>query len=55
MGTDDSPRPGFDRWVSFKGQGVYENPNINVDGKAAKVDGYMTDGRRKVVWEASGN
>src|SRR2546423_1824547 len=43
MGNDDSPRPGFDRWVSFKGQGVYENPAINVDGKAAKVDGYITD------------
>jgi len=43
MGTDDSPRPGFDRWVSFKGQGVYENPTINVDGLASKVDGYMTD------------
>src|ERR1041385_4772752 len=43
MGNDDSPRPGFDRWVSFKGQGVYENPMINVDGKASKVDGYMTD------------
>lgn len=43
MGTDDSPRPGFDRWVSFKGQGVYENPAINVDGKSSKVNGYMTD------------
>jgi len=43
MGNDDSPRPGFDRWVSFKGQGAYENPMINVDGKASKVDGYMTD------------
>jgi len=43
MGNDDSPRPGFDRWVSFKGQGAYENPVINVDGKASKVDGYMTD------------
>ena len=43
MGNDDSPRPGFDRWVSFKGQGAYENPTINVDGKASKVDGYMTD------------
>lgn len=43
MGNDDSPRPGFDRWVSFKGQGVYDNPMINVDGKASKVDGYMTD------------
>ena len=43
MGTNDARQPGFDRWVSFKGQGVYENPNINVDGKSSKVDGYMTD------------
>jgi N-acetylglucosamine-6-sulfatase len=43
MGTDDSPRPGFDRWVSFKGQGVFENPPINFDGKSSKVEGYMTD------------
>jgi len=43
MGADDSPRPGFDRWVSFKGQGVYANPNINVDGTVSKVEGYMTD------------
>jgi len=43
MGGDDSPRPGFDRWVSFKGQGVYADPMINVDGKATKMTGYMTD------------
>jgi len=43
MGNDDSPRPGFDHWVSFKGQGVYENPMINVDGKASRVNGYITD------------
>ncbi len=43
MGNDDSPRPGFDHWVSFKGQGQYDNPMINVDGKASKVDGYITD------------
>ena len=35
MGNDDSPRPGFDHWVSFKGQGQYDNPTINVDGKAS--------------------
>src|ERR1041384_5703181 len=29
MGNDDSPRPGFDRWVSFKGQGGYEDPRTN--------------------------
>lgn len=43
MGNDDSPRPGFDRWVSFKGQGVYKNPMINFDGKAERVTGYITD------------
>jgi len=43
MGNDDSPRTGFDRWVSFKGQGVYEDPTINVDGTASKVSGYITD------------
>ncbi len=43
MGNDDSPRPGFDRWVSFKGQGVYHDPMINFDGKAEKVNGYITD------------
>lgn len=43
MGNDDSPRPGFDRWVSFKGQGVYKDPPLNIDGKSQKVDGYITD------------
>src|SRR5207302_11303799 len=43
MGTDATPRPGFDRWVSFRGQGVYENPPLNVDGKPEKAAGYMTD------------
>ena len=43
MGNDDKPRPGFDRWVSFKGQGTYLNPDINEDGKAVKPSGYTTD------------
>jgi len=43
MGNDDSPRPGFDRWVSFKGQGQYVDPVLNEDGAAAKVPGYITD------------
>lgn len=29
----DNPRKGFDHWVSFKGQGVYYNPSLNVNGK----------------------
>jgi len=41
--ADDSPRPGFDRWVSFVGQGVYFDPDLNIDGKPAKARGYMTE------------
>ncbi len=46
MGHDDDyPRKGFHHWVSFKGQGVYYNPTLNVDGKKV-VHGdsaYITD------------
>ena len=43
MGNDERPRPGFDRWVSFKGQGTYLNPDINDGGKSVKPSGYITD------------
>lgn len=43
MGNDDKPRPGFSRWVSFKGQGTYLDPEINEDGKSVKPSGYITD------------
>jgi N-acetylglucosamine-6-sulfatase len=43
MGNDDSPRLGFDRWVSFKGQGTYINPEFNEDGASTKRTGYITD------------
>jgi len=43
MGTDDSPRPGIDHWVGFKGQGDYIDPELNVNGKVEKVKGYATD------------
>lgn len=46
-GGSDEPRPGFDRWVSFRGQGRYYNPNgkytWNVDGKRVPQRGYVTD------------
>ncbi|MFT4767539.1 MAG: arylsulfatase A-like enzyme [Glaciecola sp.] len=41
--ADDSPRPGFDRWVSFVGQGVYLDPEMNIDGVTSHASGYMTD------------
>ena len=48
MGSSkDDPRPGFDHWVSFKGQGVYYPPNekytLNKNGKRIPQDGYITD------------
>ena len=43
MGNDETPRPGFDRWVSFKGQGTYFNPSINEDGRSVQPSGYITD------------
>jgi arylsulfatase A-like enzyme len=46
MGEDagsDRPRPGFDHWISFRGQGVYVDPTLNVNGRASRVAGYTTD------------
>lgn len=40
---DDTARPGFDKWVSFIGQGVYFDPMLNVDGSKVQASGYMTD------------
>lgn len=45
-GASDDPRPGFDRWVSFKGQGLYyprNNWTWNVDGQRVPQKGYVTD------------
>jgi N-acetylglucosamine-6-sulfatase len=43
MGNDDTPRPGFTRWVSLKGQGSYYDPSINEDGRQVRPTGYTTD------------
>jgi len=42
-GANDNPRDGFDRWISFKGQGVYYNPELNIDGQRVNRTGYITD------------
>ncbi|MEZ6028462.1 MAG: sulfatase [Hyphomonadaceae bacterium] len=53
----DAPRPGFDKWVSFRGQGTYypadgipparaaagEVNTLNVDGVSTPRRGYITD------------
>jgi N-acetylglucosamine-6-sulfatase len=45
--ADDSPQPGFDHWVSFRGQGHYLPPGpkytLNVNGTRVKQKGYITD------------
>ena len=45
-GHSDDPRPGFDYWVSFRGQGHYFPPTpdytMNDNGKRVPQDGYIT-------------
>jgi N-acetylglucosamine-6-sulfatase len=43
MGNDDTRRPGFDRWVSFRGQGECIDPPLNIDGANVTSRGYITD------------
>lgn len=43
MGNDDSPRPGWNHWVSLKGQGEAINPNFNINGERKQIQGYVTD------------
>ena len=43
MGFDDSRRPGFDHWISCKGQGQFIDPVVNHNGQRRQLDGYMTD------------
>ena len=43
MGNDDSPRPGFDYWVSMKGQGTSFDPVLNENGKRVQTKGHTTD------------
>jgi N-acetylglucosamine-6-sulfatase len=44
-GESDDPQPGFDRWVSFRGQGTYlpGKSGFNVNGKRVPQRGYITD------------
>jgi len=43
MGLDDSRRPGFDSWISFKGQGIYIDGVVNDNGIRRQLRGNMTD------------
>ena len=43
MGDDDTRRPGFDHWISFRAQGLFIDPVVNVNGQRKQYTGYMTD------------
>jgi arylsulfatase A-like enzyme len=43
MGNDPSPRPGYDVWVSFAGQGRLVDPELFEDGRLHRVPGHVTD------------
>jgi N-acetylglucosamine-6-sulfatase len=46
MGShSDAPQPGFDHWESFRGQGVYYGPTLNINGEQVSYDEntYITD------------
>jgi len=40
---DDTRRPGFDYWVSHRGQGTYYDNEWNLNGERGVVSGYYTD------------
>jgi N-acetylglucosamine-6-sulfatase len=40
--ADDSARPGFDHWITHKGQGKYYDTTFNVNGSRKTVKGYYT-------------
>jgi arylsulfatase A-like enzyme len=43
MGNDPTPRPGYDHWVSFAGQGDITDPELFENGRLQRVPGYITD------------
>jgi len=55
----DEPQKGFDHWESFKGQGVYFNPLLNINGKHIQYTDslYITDllTDHAVEWLAGNN
>ena len=43
MGNDAGPRPGYDTWISFRGQGTIVDPVFHENGKETRLRGYVTD------------
>jgi arylsulfatase A-like enzyme len=43
MGNDAAPRPGYDTWISFRGQGTITDPVFWENGGEKQLRGYVTD------------
>jgi len=43
LGDFDDPRPGWNYWCSFRGQGNYDQNLLNIDGTHILKKGYVTD------------
>jgi len=43
MGNDAAPRPGYDTWISFRGQGTIRDPVFWEEGGEKQLRGYVTD------------
>ncbi|HJR60117.1 MAG TPA: sulfatase [Vicinamibacterales bacterium] len=43
MGVDMDPKPGFDHWACFRGQGSYFNPTLNINGEVTTREGFTDD------------
>ncbi len=41
--ASSEPRLDFDYWLSFRGQGVYDDPVLNENGREFRANGYVTD------------
>lgn len=42
-GDSDEAQPGFDHWLSFRGQGEYTNPQMNQNGVRGRMEGNISD------------
>jgi arylsulfatase A-like enzyme len=43
MGNDAAPRPGYDTWISFRGQGTITDPVFWENGGERQLRGYVSD------------
>ncbi len=43
VGNDPTPRPGWDYWVSYRGQGESQDPELYEEGRLHRVTGHIND------------